>query len=187
MADGGWQIADGKPLMSDSHPAICYLPSALFALRHPPSAICHPTSASHVALLPTTATNIVGPAMNENRAMSNIRTILSCLVSLWLLAVSPAGGASQKMAIGYTAITGIKAGLWVAEEARIFEKYGIDPSIILITTASKMAQAMMAGDVPFAGAGGIAAVSATLAGGDFVMVGALAKVPRFLHHGAARN
>src|ERR1043166_8884744 len=111
--------------------------------------------------------------------MNNIRTILSCLVLLGLLAVSPAGAAPQKMAIGYTAITGIKAGLWVAEEARIFEKYGIDPSIILIATASKMAQAMMAGDVPFAGAGGIAAVSATLAGGDFVMVGALAKVPAF--------
>jgi ABC-type nitrate/sulfonate/bicarbonate transport system substrate-binding protein len=105
--------------------------------------------------------------------------ILVFLVWLWVLAVPPSLRASQKLVIGYTAITGIKAGLWIAEEGRIFDKYGIDPDIILITTASKMAQAMLGGDVPFAGAGGIAAVSATLAGGDFVMVGALAKVPAF--------
>ena len=87
--------------------------------------------------------------------------------------------AKDKLVVGYTAVTGIKAGLWIAAEGGIFEKYGIAADIILITTASKMVQAMIGGDVPFAGAGGIAAVSATLAGGDFVMVGALAKVPAF--------
>ncbi|HUK40397.1 MAG TPA: ABC transporter substrate-binding protein [Candidatus Acidoferrales bacterium] len=111
--------------------------------------------------------------------MTKIKRIWLCLSWLSVLAVPFSLSASEKLVIGYTAITGIKAGLWIAEEGKIFEKYGIDPSIILITTASKMAQAMMAGEVPFAGAGGIAAVSATLSGGDFVMVGALAKVPAF--------
>jgi ABC-type nitrate/sulfonate/bicarbonate transport system substrate-binding protein len=87
--------------------------------------------------------------------------------------------ATDKLVVGYTAVTGIKAGLWIAEEGRIFEKYGLAANIVLITTGSRMVQAMLGGDVPFAGAGGIAAVSATLAGGDFVMVGALAKVPAF--------
>jgi NitT/TauT family transport system substrate-binding protein len=87
--------------------------------------------------------------------------------------------ARDNLPIGYTAITGIKAGLWVAEEAGIFEKYSIQPHLILITSGSKMVQAMLGGDLPLAGAAGNAAVDAALAGADIVMIGALAKVPAF--------
>jgi ABC-type nitrate/sulfonate/bicarbonate transport system substrate-binding protein len=87
--------------------------------------------------------------------------------------------AKDRLAIGYTAITGIKAGLWVAEEAKLFDKYNIETDLILITSGSKMVQAMLGGDLPFAAAAGNAAVDATLAGADVVMVGALAKVPAF--------
>jgi NitT/TauT family transport system substrate-binding protein len=87
--------------------------------------------------------------------------------------------AKDRLVIGYTAITGIKAGLWVAEEARIFDKYDIETHLVLITSGSKMVQAMLAGDLPFAAAAGNAAVDANLAGSDIVMVGALAKVPAF--------
>ncbi len=90
-----------------------------------------------------------------------------------------AASARDNLPIGYTAITGIKAGLWVAEEAGIFEKYNIEPHLILITSGSKMVQAMLGGDLPLAGAAGNAAVDAALAGADIVMIGALAKVPAF--------
>jgi len=39
---------------------------------------------------------------------------------------SPAA-AKDRWIIGYTAITGIKAGLWVAEVEGIFDKYNIQP------------------------------------------------------------
>jgi len=87
--------------------------------------------------------------------------------------------AKDRLVIGYTAITGIKAGLWVAEDAGIFDKYNLQSNLILINSASKMVQAMLGGDVPFAGAGGNAAVDADLSGADLVMLGALAKVPAF--------
>ena len=87
--------------------------------------------------------------------------------------------AKDRLATGYTAISGIFAGLWVAQEAGIFGKYEIDSHLVLIGSASLMVQAMLGGDMSFAGAGGNAAVEATLAGGDFVMVGSLAKVPAF--------
>jgi NitT/TauT family transport system substrate-binding protein len=92
--------------------------------------------------------------------------------------IAPAA-AKDPLVIGYTAITGIKAGLWVAEDAAIFDKYNIQPHLVLITSASKMVQAMLGGDVPFAAAGGNAAVDANLSGADIVMLGALAKVPAF--------
>lgn len=94
-------------------------------------------------------------------------------------AVSDRAAARDHLVIGYTAITGIKAGLWVAEEAGIFAKHNIETDLILITAASKMVQAMLGGDVPFAAAGGNAAVDANLSGADIVMLGVLAKVPAF--------
>jgi NitT/TauT family transport system substrate-binding protein len=87
--------------------------------------------------------------------------------------------ARDKLATGYTATSGVFAGLWVAQEGKLFEKYDIDSNPVLIPAASRMVQAMLGGDVAFAGAGGNAAVDATLAGGDFIMVGSLAKVPAF--------
>ena len=107
--------------------------------------------------------------------------IICALLSSAVLSVASVKTASAKdnLPIGYTAITGIKAGLWVAEEAGIFEKYNIQPRLILITSGSKMVQAMLGGDLPLAGAAGNAAVDAALAGADIVMIGALAKVPAF--------
>ena len=98
---------------------------------------------------------------------------------LVLSGFSTIAAARDRLVIGYTAITGIKAGLWVAEEAGIFAKHNIQTDLILITSASKMVQAMLGGDVPFAAAGGNAAVDANLSGADIVMIGVLAKVPAF--------
>lgn len=103
---------------------------------------------------------------------------LLCSAVLFIASLK-AAPAKDNLPIGYTAITGIKAGLWVAEEGGIFEKYNIQPHLILITSGSKMVQAMLGGDLPLAGAAGNAAVDAALAGADIVMIGALAKVPAF--------
>ena len=78
---------------------------------------------------------------------------LLCAVLVCIASVN-AVSAKDNRPIGYTAITGIKAGLWVAEEAGIFEKYNIQPHLILITSGSKMVQAMLGGDLPLAGAAG---------------------------------
>lgn len=108
------------------------------------------------------------------------RKIAAVFLGLLLMAASafPAA-AKDQLIIGYTAITGIKAGLWVAEEGKIFNKYGIESHLVLIPSASRMVQAMLGGDLPLAAAGGNAAVDADLAGGDLVMLGALARVPAF--------
>lgn len=109
-----------------------------------------------------------------------MKPLIAFLCSAVLFIASlKAAPAKDNLPIGYTAITGIKAGLWVAEEGGIFEKYNIQPHLILITSGSKMVQAMLGGDLPLAGAAGNAAVDAALAGADIVMIGALAKVPAF--------
>jgi NitT/TauT family transport system substrate-binding protein len=98
---------------------------------------------------------------------------------LLLAGREPGALAKDRLATGYTATSGIFAGLWVAQEAQLFDKYDIDSHPVLIPTASLMVQSMLGGDIAFSGAGGNAAVEANLAGGDFIMVGSLAKVPAF--------
>lgn len=98
-----------------------------------------------------------------------------------LLTVAFAGSiaARDRLVVGYTSASGVFAGLWVAHEGKVFEKYGIDSHLVLIASGSLMVQAMLGGDVPFAAAAGSAAVDASLGGADITMLGTMVKVPAF--------
>jgi NitT/TauT family transport system substrate-binding protein len=99
-------------------------------------------------------------------------------IVLVLLLIAPVG-AKDRLAIGYSSTSGVFAGLWVAQEGRIFEKYDIDSHLVLIASGSLMVQAMLGGDLPVAAAAGSAAVDANLGGADVIMFGSLVKVPAF--------
>lgn len=106
-------------------------------------------------------------------------TLLWLLTWIIGLALNAQAQTKDSIILGYTGSSGIFAGQWIAQEAGLYDKYGIHADQVLLPGASRMVQAMLGGDVPFASAGGNAAVDANLAGGDFVMVGSLAKVPAF--------
>ena len=116
--------------------------------------------------------------------MIKIMYALVCTVVVCIASVN-AASARDNLPIGYTAITGIKAGLWVAEEAGIFEKYNIQPHLILITSGSKRWSRQCWGVIyPWQEPAGNAAVDAALAGADIVIIGA-SQSARFLYYGAA--
>ena len=84
----------------------------------------------------------------------------------------PAGSAAaaDKLTIGWSAVAGSQAPLWITKEAGLFSKYGIDAFLIYLDGGSKAAQAMLAGDVPLAEVGGNASVVVHLRGGDLVLI-----------------
>src|SRR5262245_10814538 len=101
-------------------------------------------------------------------AMKRLFFYLVC----WTLAgcfIAFKGYARDRLAHGYSSASGVFAGLWVAQEGKLFEKYDIDSHLILIASGSLMVQAMLGGDLPIAGAAGSAAVDASLGGADIVM------------------
>ena len=63
---------------------------------------------------------------------------------------------------------GASAVIWVAKEARLFEKYGLDVAPVLIPSSVRTLQAILAGESAIAESAGPAAASARLAGGDIV-------------------
>jgi len=106
-----------------------------------------------------------------------IAAITVCL--LVLCSPIPSARAKDRLAMGYTSASGVFAGLWIAHEAKLFDKYNIDSHIVLIASGSLMVQAMLGGDLPISAAAGSAAVDASLAGADMTMFGTLVRVPAF--------
>jgi NitT/TauT family transport system substrate-binding protein len=98
--------------------------------------------------------------------------LFSCL---W----SPAAQAKDRLAIGYSAASGVFAGMWIAQDAKLFDKYNIDGHLVLIGSGSLMVQSMLGGDLPVSAAAGSASVDAALAGSDMTMFGAIVRVPAF--------
>ena len=79
----------------------------------------------------------------------------------------------KKTSVGliYEAIAATNATLWLAEDARLFEKYGLDVKVIHARGAVPV-QALVSGSVEFGAFSGSSAVAAVLAGSDLVFVAA---------------
>jgi NitT/TauT family transport system substrate-binding protein len=108
-----------------------------------------------------------------------IRVITSVLSLILTITVADYAVARNRLAHGYSSASGVFAGLWIAQEAKVFDKYDIDSQLVLIASGSLMVQAMLGGELPIAGAAGSAAVDASLGGADIVMFGSMVKVPAF--------
>ena len=91
----------------------------------------------------------------------------------------PAGvhaAALEKLTIGWSAIAGSQAPFWITKEAGLFEKNGLDVTMIYVDGGSKATQALMSGDVPIAQVGGNAPVVARLRGADVTLIAGLLNV-----------
>ncbi|TAJ85782.1 transporter substrate-binding domain-containing protein, partial [bacterium] len=102
------------------------------------------------------------------------RIVFSILASLILL--SPAWGAGEKLIVAWSAVAGSQAVPWITKEAKLFEKYGLDVTLIYIDGGSKATQTVLSGDVPIAQIGGNSPLAARLRGGDITMIAGLANV-----------
>jgi ABC-type nitrate/sulfonate/bicarbonate transport system substrate-binding protein len=60
--------------------------------------------------------------------------------------------------------------IWVAKDAHLFEKYGLDATVIYISGSVRGIQAILAGEIPIGEGGGPGLTSARLAGGDVVAI-----------------
>jgi NitT/TauT family transport system substrate-binding protein len=65
---------------------------------------------------------------------------------------------------------GASSIIWVAKEARLFDKHGLDVVPVLIPSSVRALQAILAGESAIAESAGPAVVSARLAGGDVMAI-----------------
>jgi ABC-type nitrate/sulfonate/bicarbonate transport system substrate-binding protein len=105
---------------------------------------------------------------------------LRFVLAIPLLFLAPASLSAQalkKVPFPYSPI-GLNCLPWfVAKDARIFEKHGIDFDPVFIGASSALFNAMLSGAANLAGSGGPAVISNILQGGDIIQITAM--VPRF--------
>jgi len=105
------------------------------------------------------------------------KTLLVCLILFLFGPSSLWAQGMKKVPLPFSPI-GINCLPWfVAKEARIYEKNGIDVDPVFIGASSALFQSMLSGAADMAGSGGPSIISNVLQGGDIIHVTAM--VPRF--------
>lgn len=90
------------------------------------------------------------------------------LALAWTSAEAQVRAAPEKLRIAYSAIGSSQSPLWIAQEAGIFKKHGLDAELLYVAGGSRAAQVILSGEVPVAMFNGGAVISADLAGADLV-------------------
>lgn len=82
-----------------------------------------------------------------------------------------------KLTLGYSTTGPTAVGLWMAKDIGAFDKYGVDPNLVFISSSPVMVPALIGGDVQAAIAGANAVIAAVLGGAAIVSVASLANRP----------
>jgi len=75
-----------------------------------------------------------------------------------------------KLRAAYSAESSWSLATWVAHDAGLFKKYGLDVDLILIRSASTITSALIAGEAPMIQLGGNGTIQAALQGADTVNI-----------------
>ena len=109
--------------------------------------------------------------MKKNRPRPKTRAAIIVLFIVALIYRSSQLLAAERIYSAYfSPAPGASAVIWVAKEARLFDKYGLDVAPVLIPSSVRTLQAILAGESMIAESAGPAAVSARLGGGDIVAI-----------------
>jgi ABC-type nitrate/sulfonate/bicarbonate transport system substrate-binding protein len=81
------------------------------------------------------------------------------------------GAALEKITVSYGSISGTQSPVWVAKEKGLFEKYGLDASLIYISGGPRSVMALLGGSVQFVIHSAMPSLEAYLGGADTVLVG----------------
>jgi NitT/TauT family transport system substrate-binding protein len=108
------------------------------------------------------------------RILSAKRAIIALLVAAACAGLVAPLSAQQKVRLAYISDSpGSSAPYWIAKEAGLYKKHGLEVDLIFINGSTRGVQSLIAGDLEFAGAVGTSAINGKLAGGDILIVDSL--------------
>ena len=93
-----------------------------------------------------------------------------CFIALSLLFSSLAWSANEKIIFGWSAVSGAQAVPWITKDAGLFEKHGLDTTLLFLDGGSKAIQTLLSGEIPVVLGAGNSAVAARVRGGDVVLI-----------------
>jgi ABC-type nitrate/sulfonate/bicarbonate transport system substrate-binding protein len=103
-----------------------------------------------------------------NRIVAIVLTLVLLGLGLFTEAYTQVRG--EKLRVVSSAIGSSQSPLWIANEAGIFKKHGLDVELLYVAGGSRAAQVILAGEASEAMFNGASVISANLAGADLVNV-----------------
>lgn len=105
--------------------------------------------------------------MTPDQSRRNARLTISLIIGCAFAFAPPQLRAAERIYTAYfSPAPGASSVIWVAKEARLFEKDSLDVAPVLIPSSVRTLQAIIAGESAIAESAGPAVVSARLAGAD---------------------
>src|ERR1041384_7662103 len=104
---------------------------------------------------------------------SRLSIAIFLIALLQHLNIPSASAQLTRLKTSYSALTANMAAYWLAKDAKIFEKHGLNVDVVLIESGVTTVQALTAGETQIAMGGGTVAVSSNLAGSDIVSIASI--------------
>jgi ABC-type nitrate/sulfonate/bicarbonate transport system substrate-binding protein len=104
-----------------------------------------------------------------------------------LILFTAAAHGAEKLTVSYPSVTGNMAPLWMAQDLRLFEKHGLDVTLVNISSGFVSINALISGDIQIAAASSSSAISSALRGAPVVIVATFGPTPYKLVAGPAIN
>ncbi|MGH9821484.1 MAG: ABC transporter substrate-binding protein, partial [Pyrinomonadaceae bacterium] len=106
--------------------------------------------------------------LNSGRTLMKAVRVIALCFSLCFIGSSTQAQELRKIKIGYPAVSYNQIHIWVAKDAGLFRKYGLDAEVIFFRGGQMATQALVAGDPPIVNVGTV--VPAGLQGYDVVLI-----------------
>src|SRR5512134_4161683 len=105
--------------------------------------------------------------------MIRLGSVLAIIIALVIVSfrTQPVSAQLTKINVGYSAISGDALPAWVAKDAGIFERNGLDVQLVFFTGGTTAVMALVSADTPIAQLAGPAVVNSVMAGSDATIVG----------------
>ena len=102
-------------------------------------------------------------------------------LALTMFSSAPVHAQLTKINVGYSAISGDSLPAWVAKDAGIFERNGLDVQMVFFTGGTTAVMALVSADTPMAKMAGPAVLNSVMAGSDgAIIVGGVTSLNYYL-------
>ena len=101
-----------------------------------------------------------------------LRKMFAIFVAVIVVVVGLTAGASRadKLLVGYSGVSAELSHLWIANEAGMFKKYGVEVVPIYFSGGNRLLQALVSNDIQIGITSGITSARAIIAGADIAIV-----------------
>ena len=97
-------------------------------------------------------------------------SVLITLLAIGSLALPTQSAALDKINVSYGAISGSMAQTWVAKEAKLFDKHGLEVNLVYISGGPRSIMSLIGGSVQFVNHSGMPALEAYQRGADTALI-----------------